>query len=203
MTARAVADLDREAVQTFVGETWDGEIVPELETYIAIPCKSPLFDPEWEANGHMEAAVQQIAAWCRGREIPGLEVEIVRLPGRTPLIFMEVPASEGAPAGALVVHLRMSGRLLIEPAGQLDGAQFSELIDHHLSEINLEYAQKRSSGRLHPVVVIVLAPGAAEAYKSECLSRGQREGQFKVQVLQLATDLCFDYETYAQEDPSE
>ena len=103
MTARAVADLDTEAVQAFVGETWDGEIVPELESYIAIPCKSPLFDPEWEANGHMEAAVQQIAAWCRGREIPGLEVEIVRLPGRTPLIFMEVPASEGAPAGDTVL----------------------------------------------------------------------------------------------------
>ncbi len=116
----------------------------------------------------------------------------------------ENAAGVSAPFFILVADTEPPGyRLLIEPAGQLDGAQFSELIDHHLSEINLEYAQKRSSGRLHPVVVIVLAPGAAEAYKSECLSRGQREGQFKVQVLQLATDLSFDYETYAQEDPRE
>jgi hypothetical protein len=38
--------------QTFVDACWD-EIVPVLEDYIRIPNKSPLFDPEWAAHGHM------------------------------------------------------------------------------------------------------------------------------------------------------
>jgi acetylornithine deacetylase/succinyl-diaminopimelate desuccinylase-like protein len=63
--------------------------VPALERYIAIPNRSPLFDPGWEAAGHMERAVELIAGWCRSREVPGLAVEVLRLPGRTPLIVLE------------------------------------------------------------------------------------------------------------------
>ncbi|MCZ6888040.1 MAG: GH3 auxin-responsive promoter family protein [Gammaproteobacteria bacterium] len=88
-------------------------------------------------------------------------------------------------------------RLLIEPAGSLDASHFSMHLDRHLCGINLEYAHKRSSGRLAAVVVSVLRPGAAEAYKMECLARGQREGQFKVQVLQWAKDLNFPFVDYA------
>ena len=88
-------------------------------------------------------------------------------------------------------------RLLIEPEGVLDPAGFSEAVERHLSEINLEYAQKRSSGRLKRLIVSVLRPGAAEVYKKDCLARGQREGQFKVQILQWANDLKFPYEEYA------
>ena len=80
----------------FVDKTWDDEIVPELVDYIRIPNKSPTFDPDWEANGHMEQAVSQISSWCKAREIAGLTLEIVRLPGRTPLIFMEVPGTSDA-----------------------------------------------------------------------------------------------------------
>jgi acetylornithine deacetylase/succinyl-diaminopimelate desuccinylase-like protein len=40
----------------------------------------------------MELAVELISNWCSKQEIRGLQLEVVRLPGRTPLIFMEVPA---------------------------------------------------------------------------------------------------------------
>lgn len=102
MSDRPASLLDQWAIQAFVDEVWDTEIVPQLVDYIAIPCKSPLFDPDWRAAGHMERAVQQIAAWCRSRQIPGLEVEIVRLEGRTPLIYMEAPG-DGGPDGDTVL----------------------------------------------------------------------------------------------------
>ena len=72
--------------QKFVDEMWMDSIVPELVEYIKIPNKSPHFDPDWEANGYMEDAVQQIFAWCTAQDIKGMKSEIVRLPGRTPLI---------------------------------------------------------------------------------------------------------------------
>ncbi|MET0387975.1 MAG: M20 family metallopeptidase [Polyangiales bacterium] len=82
-----------DASQTFIASTWDEQIVPTLEQYIRIPNKSPLFDPEWQAHGHMDRAVDLVAEFCRSRGLRGFELEVLRLPDRTPLIFMEVAAS--------------------------------------------------------------------------------------------------------------
>jgi acetylornithine deacetylase/succinyl-diaminopimelate desuccinylase-like protein len=83
--------MDHQSVQKFVDEVWMDSIVPELIEYIKIPAKSPHFDPDWEKGGYIEDAVQQIFAWCKSQDISGMECEIVRLPGRTPLIFMDIP----------------------------------------------------------------------------------------------------------------
>ena len=83
--------MNQQSMQQFIDEKWMDEIVPELVEYIAIPNKSPHFDPDWEQHGYMENAVQQIFSWCKKQDIPGMQAEIVRLPGRTPLIFMEIP----------------------------------------------------------------------------------------------------------------
>ena len=85
--------MDIAQARSFIDELWDDEIVPELIEYISIPAKSPHFDSKWEEHGYIEAAVQRIADWCGRQPIPGLSLEIVRLPGRTPLIFMEIPGS--------------------------------------------------------------------------------------------------------------
>lgn len=81
--------------QQFVDEVWNDEIVPQLVEYIKIPNKSPHFDPQWAEHGYMDDAVNLIAGWCGKQQIPGLSVEVVRLPGRTPLIFMEIPGADG------------------------------------------------------------------------------------------------------------
>ncbi len=96
--------LDRKALQGFVDGVFETSIVPELVEYIKIPNKSPAYDPEWEAHGYMEKAVQRIAAWCQARKIPGLKLEVVRLKGRTPVIAMEVPG-QGEDTVLLYGHL--------------------------------------------------------------------------------------------------
>jgi acetylornithine deacetylase/succinyl-diaminopimelate desuccinylase-like protein len=83
--------MDQQTAQKFVDEVWSDAIVPELVEYIKIPAKSPHFDPDWEKNGYIEDAIQQIFAWCKKQNVRGMECEIVRLPGRTPLIFMDIP----------------------------------------------------------------------------------------------------------------
>ncbi|MDP6128943.1 MAG: peptidase M20, partial [Planctomycetota bacterium] len=85
------SNLDTQSLSAWVDSIWEDEIVPQLTDYIRIPALSPLFDSEWEESGHLEAAVQQVEAWSQARPIAGLEVEVVRLPGRTPLIMMEIP----------------------------------------------------------------------------------------------------------------
>jgi acetylornithine deacetylase/succinyl-diaminopimelate desuccinylase-like protein len=80
-------------LSSHIAETWERSIIPTLCDFVRIANKSPLFDPEWEAHGYMEKAVVLLAEWCKRQPIKGLTVEIARLPGRTPLLFIEVPGS--------------------------------------------------------------------------------------------------------------
>ncbi|MEM7310286.1 MAG: M20 family metallopeptidase [Planctomycetota bacterium] len=96
--------LDLTELQSFVDGVWDASIVPQLVDYIKIPNKSPAFDADWAEHGHMDRAVELIAAWCRARDIPGMQLEVVRLEGRTPVIFMEIEG-EGDDTVLLYGHL--------------------------------------------------------------------------------------------------
>ncbi len=89
-TARALAP-DR--LLAFMQDAWDSRIVPTLEEYVRIPAKSPGFDREWQAHGHLDRAVELAARWARERPVEGLQVEVVRLPGRTPILLMEIPGT--------------------------------------------------------------------------------------------------------------
>ena len=77
--------MDLKQLQASINRTWDGSILDRLRAYIRIPNRSPHFDPLWEQNGHMEAAVQLMADWCRTQALRGIQVKICRLPGNDPL----------------------------------------------------------------------------------------------------------------------
>ncbi|HVO88659.1 MAG TPA: M20 family metallopeptidase [Casimicrobiaceae bacterium] len=74
-----------------IARHWDDEIVPRITEYIRVPAKSPHFDVEWERHGYIEQVVQLAHAWARRQSIRGLVLDVVRLPGRTPLLYFEVP----------------------------------------------------------------------------------------------------------------
>ncbi len=83
------------AATDHVEHRWD-EIIPVLRDYIAIPNVSAAFDPAWHEHGHMWRAVELVRDWCRSRPIPGATVEVHELPGRSPVIVVEVPPTAGA-----------------------------------------------------------------------------------------------------------
>src|SRR6201996_8585259 len=95
--------MDFEKTTTFMARIWDDEIVPALTDYIRIPNKSPAFDPDWEKHGHMEKVVNLFSGWAQGKltQLPGSSLEVARLPGRTPLIFIEVP---GTAPGTILMY---------------------------------------------------------------------------------------------------
>jgi len=88
--------MNSEQVAKNVGQIWDDSIVPTLQHYIRIPNQSPLFDPEWKKNGHMDRAVALARAWVESLQIPGLRIETHELDGRTPLIFIEVDGDDSS-----------------------------------------------------------------------------------------------------------
>ena len=90
--------MDASKIDRFIADKWDDDIVPQLVEYIRIPNKSPMFDTQWAQHGYMDAAVALMEAWAKAQAIPGLVVEVVQLDGRTPLIYLEIPAT-GADTG--------------------------------------------------------------------------------------------------------
>ena len=88
MTATEPVD----SMQSRIDQVWDDDIVPELSDYIRIPNVSKAYEPDWRELGHMDRAVEHIRRWCSARAIAGLTVDVVSLPGLTPMIVMEVPA---------------------------------------------------------------------------------------------------------------
>jgi len=83
--------MDSKQTASFVNQIWDDSIIPELCEYIKVPNKSPMFDPDWEAHGHMDEAVAMLETWCRKQPIKGMTTEVIRLEGRTPILFLEIP----------------------------------------------------------------------------------------------------------------
>jgi acetylornithine deacetylase/succinyl-diaminopimelate desuccinylase-like protein len=83
--------MDTSKTASFVNGMWDDSIIPELCDYIRVPNKSPMFDPDWEANGHMQEAVEMFERWCKTQPIKGMTTEVIKLEGRTPILFLEIP----------------------------------------------------------------------------------------------------------------
>jgi acetylornithine deacetylase/succinyl-diaminopimelate desuccinylase-like protein len=105
---------------------WDDEIVPRLTDYIRIPAKSPHFDPAWKAHGHIERVVGLAEAWARAQPVKGLAVEIVRLPGRTPLLYFEAPG-QGERTVLLYGHLDKQPEMI---GWRADGGPWTPIIEN-------------------------------------------------------------------------
>ncbi len=93
------------SIAAYADEAWDTRIVPAVTDYIAVPAKSPMFDANWAEHGLLDRVVTDAARWVEGRRIAGLTLEVIRLPGRTPLLFFDIPATRPAAAGSATVLL--------------------------------------------------------------------------------------------------
>ncbi|MGE5615944.1 MAG: M20/M25/M40 family metallo-hydrolase [Bacillota bacterium] len=108
MTARPSASpfsFDCAPLQERITRQWNDDIVAQLIDYIRIPAKSPNFDRDWAKNGHIEAAIRQAERWVARQKVAGLHLEIVRLEGRTPVLFFDAPArGAGASSKSVVLY---------------------------------------------------------------------------------------------------
>ena len=87
--------MESTALFSTVNRLWDDAVLPSLSEFIAIPAVSPAFDPDWAANGHLAAAVAHVKSWIADRDLPGVELDVVQLPERTPLLLVDIPAMPG------------------------------------------------------------------------------------------------------------
>ena len=96
--------LNAAQVLSQVTAQWDDDIVQRLTDYIAIPAKSPTFDSDWAQHGFIDTVVRNAATWVEAQKVEGLQLEIVRLEGRTPVLFFEIPATRADSTATVLMY---------------------------------------------------------------------------------------------------
>ncbi|WP_291517577.1 M20 family metallopeptidase [Acidovorax sp.] len=87
-----------------VSQQWDSDIVKQLTDYVAIPAKSPMFSPDWAELGLLDTVVRNAAAWIEAQKVEGLKLEVVRLEGRTPVLFFEIASTQPAVTDTVLMY---------------------------------------------------------------------------------------------------
>ena len=87
-----------------VSQQWDSDIVRQLTDYVAIPAKSPMFSPDWAELGLLDTVVRNAAAWIEAQKVEGLKLEVVRLEGRTPVLFFEIASTQPAVTDTVLMY---------------------------------------------------------------------------------------------------
>lgn len=99
-----MTQLDAKAAIELSERVWSTAIIPTLTDYIKIPALSPDFDKDWAENGHLDAAVEMFAAWAESRPIHEMSVKRHSLSGRTPMISIEIAATEPSSTGTVLLY---------------------------------------------------------------------------------------------------
>jgi hypothetical protein len=73
-----------------------------------------------------------------------------------------------------------------------DQEHLSAIMDQTLAKLNVEYAEKRASKRLNPFVLKYLPQGTFANIKKQAVEAGQKEGQFKMVMLQYKDKFKWD-----------
>lgn len=96
--------MDHKAVNRHVSQLWEQSIVPALAEYITIPAISAHYDADGSGADAMEQAVELARSWCDDHAPDGATVEVVRLEGRSPVLLVDVPASDGTEADPVLLY---------------------------------------------------------------------------------------------------
>ncbi len=97
-------ELTKETLESYVNQHWEQSIIPKLCEFIKIPNISPSFDNTWQANGHIEKAVQLAVDWSLQIGIEGMKLSVEKLENRTPLIFMDIAPTNSTNQSTVLLY---------------------------------------------------------------------------------------------------
>ena len=86
--------MDKDRIITDAAAVWEAEVLPTLRRYIEVPAQSKDFDPDWKKNGHIAKVLEMARSWVSDHAPSGTIVEIVEREDRTPVLFIEIPATD-------------------------------------------------------------------------------------------------------------
>jgi len=107
-------EFDSDANMRVVREEWEAAL-PSLQAFIRIPNTTVITDKDWETNGLLDKATKHVADWFLAQNIEGLTLEILKDPGYSPLLYVEIAATPNSTSAAST--FLMYGHLDKQPHG--------------------------------------------------------------------------------------
>ena len=104
LVRNTIGHVDRAAVRKTVEQAWEDTVLPSLSDLVTIPAVSQSFDQDWAAHGHLDAAIAHVHDWVTARDIEDAHVEVVRLPERSPLLLVDIPATGGRAEDTVLLY---------------------------------------------------------------------------------------------------
>jgi hypothetical protein len=86
--------MNHQSLKQFVENEFEKNAIPAIMDYIRIPNLSRNYDSQWGSNGLLEKAAHFLKDWAINQEVQGLKMEYFQEKGRTPTLFMEIPATD-------------------------------------------------------------------------------------------------------------
>ncbi|MEU9201002.1 M20/M25/M40 family metallo-hydrolase [Streptomyces sp. NPDC048332] len=93
MPERGDTGLDPRRTLAFCRDLWNDSLLAELSAFIEVPALSPAYDHDWEQRGLLDLTATDLARWARSMPVEGLTAEVLRAPGRTPVVYIDVPGT--------------------------------------------------------------------------------------------------------------
>ncbi len=85
--------MDKRIIKPYVEKYFSTNILPSLIDYIKIPNCSPLYDPDWETNGHAMDAVNLMANWVKNQDLKNCTVNILKEKGHTAFLYIDITST--------------------------------------------------------------------------------------------------------------
>lgn len=113
MSGEPATLLDTARAMAFCRELWNDDLQPRLEAYIRIPAVTPAYDPTWEESGLLDRVAEDVRRWAGSLPVAGVQAEVMREPGRTPLVLIDIPGTPDATESTVLFY----GHLDKQPGG--------------------------------------------------------------------------------------
>ena len=85
---------------------FETEGLSALLDFVKVPCVSPRYEPDWQAKGYIQQAVEGMKTWAEELGIPGLSTQILQICNAPPVLFCDIPGSSpSSPTICLYGHL--------------------------------------------------------------------------------------------------
>ncbi len=92
---------DMDGLLSMSDEIWEQSILPSLSNFIEIKALSPLFEPDWDKLGELDATIDLFCEWVERQELDGLTYSVHRIEDRSPVLLITV---EGTGPGEVVFY---------------------------------------------------------------------------------------------------
>ncbi|MEC7700865.1 MAG: M20/M25/M40 family metallo-hydrolase, partial [Candidatus Thermoplasmatota archaeon] len=93
--------LDLESMMQRSDELWEESILPSLSDFIEIKALSPLFEPNWDELGELDATIDLFCSWLDEQPISWMSYETHRIEDKSPVLLVTI---EGTGPGEAIFY---------------------------------------------------------------------------------------------------